>query len=299
MKNVVQQTSCFSHGLNKADTPGPRGFTLIEVATALMILSMIGLGVVVVMNRLMDTVIDWQMKTEAFRISREHMENILAKESVSDMVEFGVGETNADISWTKTVESFYEPVTNRMWMRAICSAEYVDTAGEEQKVELIHWLNALSKEQMLQILDQMQRAGEYASTVELLEWMDSLSEEQIYTMAEQLDAAEELSESSSVADWVDELDSEQLARLKDQMNKQREEYIRTGLGPEDFVPDIDLSEPLPEDSESPTEPDPEAEGDEWDMLYKLLGPPPEPYETWPDVPDDVFWARIAEYLRTK
>jgi hypothetical protein len=40
-----------------------------------------------------------------------------------------------------------------MWLRAVCSAEYEDPAGELKQVELTHWLTKLSDKQIEQILD--------------------------------------------------------------------------------------------------------------------------------------------------
>ncbi|OQA00239.1 MAG: hypothetical protein BWY69_01814 [Planctomycetes bacterium ADurb.Bin401] len=141
------------------------GFTLIEMSVALVIIGMIVAGVFVVINRAVETIGDWQMKMEAFEIARENMEKLLAQKSLSDMVEYGTSETNPDIEWETTVESFYEPVSNNMWMRAICVSEYTDSKGEEQKIELTHWLTGLSKKQIMQILEQQQREDEYAESM--------------------------------------------------------------------------------------------------------------------------------------
>jgi hypothetical protein len=98
---------------------------------------------------------------EAFDIARENMEKILAQPAVSDLVEYGASEENPDIVWETTVEPCYEPITNNMWIRAVCTAKFLDESGQEQKVELIHWLTSLSKEQIQQILEQQRREEEY------------------------------------------------------------------------------------------------------------------------------------------
>ncbi|MCD4831603.1 MAG: type II secretion system GspH family protein [Anaerohalosphaeraceae bacterium] len=148
---------------------GDKGFTLIEVVVAMVILTMIAGSVMVVMKRISDAVINWQAKAEAFEISRENMENILAQESVSDILEYGQSEMHPDINWEKRIESFYEPITNRMWIRAVCSAEYFDTEGQVQKVELEHWLSSLSKKQLQQILEQKERQKEYENQLDELD----------------------------------------------------------------------------------------------------------------------------------
>ena len=145
---------------------GCRAFTMIEVSVALIILGMIVATVLVIINKAVDTVIVWQTKMQAFEIARENMEQILAKSSVSDMVEYGTSETNPDITWETTVESFYEPITNRMWVRAVCSAEFPDPNGQPQKIELTQWLTGLSEKQIMQILAQKQKLAEYRATLD-------------------------------------------------------------------------------------------------------------------------------------
>lgn len=141
------------------------GFTLIEVSVALVILGMIIATVFVIVNRAIETVGAWQTKIEAFEIARENMEKVLAQKSLSDSVEYGTSEKKPDIKWETTVESFYEPVSNKMWMRAVCTAEYPDSNGQDQKIELTHWLTGLSKQQMMQIMEQQQREQQYESSL--------------------------------------------------------------------------------------------------------------------------------------
>jgi len=160
LKKTVKATSAgFENAQSRCKLV--RGFTLIEVTVALIILGMITATVLVVVNRAIDTVVLWQTKMQAFDVARENMEKILGQSAVSDSVEYGISEENPDITWETTVESFYEPITNNMWVRAVCSAEFTDDNGEEQKIELTHWLTSLSKEQVLQILEQKQREEEY------------------------------------------------------------------------------------------------------------------------------------------
>ena len=144
---------------------GCRAFTMVEVSAALIILGMIVATVLVIINKAVDTVIVWQTKMQAFEIARENMEQILAKSSVSDMVEYGTSETNPDITWETTVESFYEPITSRMWIRAVCSAEFPDPNGEQQKIELTQWLTGLNQKQIMMILEQNKKLAEYQATL--------------------------------------------------------------------------------------------------------------------------------------
>lgn len=129
-----------------------KAFTLMEVSVALVILGMIAATVLVVINRAIDTVVAWQTKMEAFDVARENMEKLLMKNSVSDGVENGISDTNPDINWETTIESFYEPISNRMWARAVCTSKYKDNEGQEQKIELTQWITSVSKEQIKDIL---------------------------------------------------------------------------------------------------------------------------------------------------
>jgi prepilin-type N-terminal cleavage/methylation domain-containing protein len=142
-------------------------FTLIEVVTAIAILAAIVTSVLVVMNRAIATTIDTELKMQAFELARENMEILLASSSVSDMVEFGADEMNPNLEYRIVVESFVEPITSRMWVRAICSASYTDSTGETQTIELTHWLNNLTNTQIRQINDQKKREQEYLDQFDL------------------------------------------------------------------------------------------------------------------------------------
>jgi hypothetical protein len=127
---------------------------------------MITATVLVIINKAVDTVVVWQTKMQAFEIIRENMEQILAKPSVSDMLEYGESEINPDITWETVIESFYEPITNKLWIRAVCSAEFPDPNGQPQKIELTQWLTGLSEKQIMQILEQKKKLTEYEATFE-------------------------------------------------------------------------------------------------------------------------------------
>jgi excisionase family DNA binding protein len=159
---------------------------------ALAILALVSTSVLVVINRCMASTANSALRMQAFKIARENMEQLLVLGSVGEKVEYGSSEENPDIQWQTTVETFYEPLTSRMWVRAACSAEYTDTAGEVQTVELTHWLTSLTKKQVLKVLkdrkkeqerlaefDQLintvQEAAEYAGVDEetVEEWAES------------------------------------------------------------------------------------------------------------------------------
>lgn len=133
-------------------------FTLIEVTTALVILALISISVLVVLERCMKSTIDSTQRMRAFDVARENMEVLLASDSVSEMTEYGTSDKYPGIKWQTTVETFYEPITARMWIQGVCSAEYSDSADTTQTVTLTHWLTDLTKDQLLQIIRQRMEA---------------------------------------------------------------------------------------------------------------------------------------------
>ncbi len=146
----------------KADNPGTGGvgrrpapgFTLLEVVTALGILGLVSSSVLLVINRCMAAAADSVLRMEAFQLVQENLEKILVSESVSETVDYGTSELYPDISWQTVIEAFPEPATGSMWARAVCSAEYLDSAGAKQTVKLEHWLAELTDQQAGQLTSQ-------------------------------------------------------------------------------------------------------------------------------------------------
>jgi len=136
---------------SKTCNMGKKAFSLVEVMVALAILALISSSVLVVIDRCIASAADSALRMKAFEIARENMERLLASASVKESVEYGVSENYPDIGWQTVVETFYEPLTARMWIRGVCSAQYNDPNGQEQTVELTNWLTDLTKEQLLQI----------------------------------------------------------------------------------------------------------------------------------------------------
>lgn len=137
------------------------GFTLVEVVAALLILSMLIGSVLTVMSKITEGMVDLKARTQAFAVARENMEKLLTAASVEDMSEYGVVETNPDMDWQTIVEPFYEPISNRMWVRGVCSSSYTDSKGQRQIIELTCWLTGLNAQQIQQIVDQQKRQEEY------------------------------------------------------------------------------------------------------------------------------------------
>ena len=157
-----------------------KAFSLIEAVTALAILSFVSLSVLAVIDRCIASAADSMLRMQAFSVARENMEALLSAESVKEMVEAGDSDRYPQIQWQTTVETFYEPITTRMWVQAVCSTEYMDTAGEVQTVELTHWLTNLTKQQLLEIIKDrfaktLEESADYAGVdVETIEqWVEN------------------------------------------------------------------------------------------------------------------------------
>ncbi len=146
----------------KADNPGiaeatgrrpfADGFTLLEILTALGILALVSSSVLLVMNRCVSAAGDSALRMEAFRLARENLEKVLVADAVEETVDYGMSEEYSDVSWQTVIEGFPEPATGQMWVRAVCSAEYIDSRGEMQTVELVHWITQLTDQQAGQLL---------------------------------------------------------------------------------------------------------------------------------------------------
>ena len=148
------------------------GFTLVEVAVSIFILGIIISTSMVLLDRYMNTATNADLKMKAFHIARGNMENLLAVKEVTDYTDFGTSEEYPEIEYETNVESFYEPLTSRMWMRATCSASYIDTADEKQTVELTNWLTDVSKKQLIAIMDQRKRHKKYEQELAEMEGDD-------------------------------------------------------------------------------------------------------------------------------
>ncbi len=132
------------------------GFSLVEAVTALIILALISSSVLVVINRCMASATDSELRMKAFEVARDNMETLLSRNSVEEIVEYGSSDKYPEIQWQTTVELFYEPVIEQMqmWVKAICSAEYINTAGQVRTIELTHWLTGVTREQLIQMIER-------------------------------------------------------------------------------------------------------------------------------------------------
>jgi prepilin-type N-terminal cleavage/methylation domain-containing protein len=133
--------------MERADRQIEAGFTLLEVLVALAILALTSSSVLIVIDRCVASASDLTLRMEAFELVRENLEKILVLDAVEETVDYGTSERYSGISWQTTIEGFPEPVTGQMWVRAVCSADYIDSKGQTQKVELVHWLSQLTDQQ--------------------------------------------------------------------------------------------------------------------------------------------------------
>ncbi len=140
--------------------PRRRAFSLAEVMVALIILAFICSSVFVVINRCMASAADLTLRMQAFEVARDNMETLLVSASVSEMSDYGTSDKYPEIQWQTTIETFYESLASRIWLQAVCSADYTDTAGNTQTVKLTHWLTEISKEQLLEIIQEKQAEKE-------------------------------------------------------------------------------------------------------------------------------------------
>jgi len=156
---------------SKTLTKRKKAFSLVEVLMAVAILALISSSVLVVIDRCVASAAESALRMRAFEVARENMEKLLASTTVKESIEYGQSEKYPDIEWQTVVETFYEPITARMWIRGVCSAQYTDSDEQEQTVELTHWLTDLTKEQLLQIeqRDEDELEGLTAELIETLE----------------------------------------------------------------------------------------------------------------------------------
>jgi hypothetical protein len=152
-----------------------KGFSLAEVAMAVMILGLTCSSVLVVIERCTASAAESAMRMRAFEVARENMEKLLASSTVKESVEYGQSERYPDIEWQTVVETFYEPITARMWIRGVCSAQYIDSDDQEQTIELTHWLSDLTKEQLLQI-EELNEDELEELAAELIETLDDAAD---------------------------------------------------------------------------------------------------------------------------
>jgi type II secretory pathway pseudopilin PulG len=134
-----------------------KAFSLTEVVVALVLLGFVCSAVFVVINCCMASAADLSSRMQAFEVARDNMEKLLASDGISEMVDYGSSDKYPEIQWQTTVETFFEPEADRVWLQGVCSADYVDTSGNTQTIKLTHWLTEITKEQLIEIIKEKQK----------------------------------------------------------------------------------------------------------------------------------------------
>ena len=117
----------------------------------MVVLALASASVLVVIDRSVVATADLALRMQAFEVARDNMEELLTLDNVHEQTEYGASERYPDIEFQTVVEIFNEPATSKMWVRGVCTAQYVDTEGETKTVELTHWLTNLTDEQVQKI----------------------------------------------------------------------------------------------------------------------------------------------------
>jgi len=263
----------------------PKGFTLAEVIAALTVLALITSSVLVVVSRCTKATIDQQTKMQAFQIARENMEKLLAADALEETIEFEISEEYPNIKWQTVVEPFYEPITSRMWIKAVCSAMYNDTADEEQTVEFTHWLTDVTKQQMLEIIRQKQLEKELAAEAETVDEMqDSLRD---YINSASKDSLLELYEQMT-GEKISAEDAVELETIKDDLFDHLED------AGEETIMDL-YDEIIPEDT---SDPDGEEIPEEIQQQSDEEFIPGYPKEQWDRLSPAEQWKVLINYLQS-
>lgn len=241
------------------DTYYHRAFTLIEMVTSLIILALMCSSVLVVISRCVASAADSTLRIQAFEVTRENMEKLLASDSVSQTTEFGISDKFPEIKWQTTVETFYEPITARMWIRGVCSAEYTNTAGEAQTVEITHWLTDVTKQQLLEILAQQLEENESSAPLvfDTIEEAAEYAGVNVETVEQWVDNGMPVTEDGSfVPDYLDV--------YNDHNGNPPAEAL-------DILPPIEELVKQPPESEKPTEPDTSSKEDPMNKVDPRTG----------------------------
>lgn len=125
---------------------GSSGFTLTEVMASVVVLGFICAGVLAAINRAAESATNSELRTQAFEVAREHMEEVLSERVVRLETDFGTSEKYPGVEWTVSIEEFMEPAKGQSWLKVVSTAEYLGPDGDREDVELEHWLVKLSEE---------------------------------------------------------------------------------------------------------------------------------------------------------
>lgn len=132
---------------------------------AVTILVIITVSILTITDKCVESMIDNELKIQAFKIARQNMESLLSESSVSEMIEFGSLEENPGIEWELKVEASMDTPGNEWWLKAISTASYPSPGGDREYIELTHWLTDLTDAQVKQIEKQRQLELEFMDEI--------------------------------------------------------------------------------------------------------------------------------------
>jgi prepilin-type N-terminal cleavage/methylation domain-containing protein len=132
-----------------------KAFTLAETLAALALVAIVSSGIMMVTIRSSHTMINCLAQLRALEVADEQMQQLLAKASVKEGIEYGRSARYPDIQWQTKIDIFDEPVTGTTWVRAFCSSTYTDANGQPQVIELTSLVSRLT-DQQLALLRQSQ-----------------------------------------------------------------------------------------------------------------------------------------------
>lgn len=273
-------------------------FTFVEVVAAVVLLSIMIASVLVMMDRFVGSIGDMRLRQQAFELARSNMETLLSEAKLPDIYEFGESETNPDVLWETTVEPFYEPFKNRMWIRAVCSGSFINSKDEEEKVELEHWITSLTAAQIKQILAQQETEAAYMDLLHEGQYTDPQLATIAYLEEAQLDVEAykglleehrrsklEYLDKNGMNDnfdkYVEQLQKEEDIFLEnlgmnfDEYNEFAKNFVPPARedqpGPDETNTDVDNENPKPD-----RELEPESEPEQWVPDWSKV-----PRELWP------------------
>jgi len=268
-----------------------KAFSLVEATTALMILAFISASVLVVINRCVTSAADSALRMQAFEVARENMEKLLTADSVNQTIEFGTSDKYPEIQWQTVVECFYEPITERVWVKGVCSAEYTDSAGETKTVELTHWLTDVTKQQLLDLLNQLGEenallAGQVIETIEEAAEYAGVSAE---TIEQWVENGMPITEDGFFAKLYLDLYKEHNGNPPPNAIAQLPPIEQLTAPPEDQTKpsEPDSSEPEPDGPKPPVKPESEPKENPFGL--------PDGYQEWP-IGDIMGWLREHGFL---
>jgi len=280
----MRQTYLFKKAFRTLKT----ALSLPETAAALIIIALICSTIVVVFNNSTKSAANSARKIDAFEVAQQNMERLLASSYVTEGIEYGRSEKYPGVEWQTAVETFYEPITSRLWARAVSAANYSDIEGNPQTVELTSWLTDLTQAQVVELMKrkqiQMQLLSEAGRIILTIEDAADYAVADVNTIQQWIDNGMPLTENGYfIRDYIDlfkqydgKPPSDQKAELDDKFNPI--------LQPESQTEQSQTQPAKPAEPAKPGEQQKQPEKTRPEQ--KICGMTP---EEWKAVPRDKFW----------